>query len=757
MNAPRPLLRLLQAARRRRFGSVLLLAAAPWLVTSWALPRTPLMLLASIALLLTIVIIGLQRARRLQAAWLARQLDAKVPGLEDSSALLLGLEPPASTLAEAQSERLRDRLAQLQLPDLREPWPWRGALLSLALSLLALALLAFPRAPQSLPPDRPGEPPASVDQAQPARIDAVELRITPPAYTDLPEQRWQRLDGELAAGSALQWSLRLSGRPSAVALVFHDGQRLDLQAGADGLWQAGRTLDGDTYYRVETAEGLRLEGPEPADAGPWRLRVIEDQPPQLKLIEPERTLSIAEPDQRRWTLRLEASDDYALGPAELQITLAQGSGEQITVSEQRLRLDGQGDARQRVYRRELDLGALGFVEGSDLILRASVSDRAQPRPQTSVSASYILRWPARRGAEASGVEISVQKAMPAYFRSQRQLIIDTEALIAERPQLTADDHAGRSDALGVDQRILRLRYGQFLGEEAEGAPSAEMQARVAALSNAAGEHDDDDDHAHGQGADHDEHADDGSEAGHDPNAPGDHSGHDHAQPARFGEEGERFGSAVAILDEYGHVHDTAEATTLFDPATRRLLRSALNEMWSAELALRQAEPRQSLPHQYRALEYIKQVQQASRIYLSRVGLELPPIDLSRRLQAEAKDLARPRDPLSARASSGQITVAERWWSTLEAGSAPDPEQLAELRAWLAEQGGALDDPLALLEAAERWSSEPACSDCAAALRRQLWPLLPTALAAPRSRPAVDAAGAAYLRQLSAPGSDGGAE
>jgi hypothetical protein len=352
------------------------------------------------------------------------------------------------------------------------------------------------------------------------------------------------------------------------------------------------------------------------------------------------------------------------------------------------------------------------------------------------------------------VEISVQKAMPAYFRSQRQLIIDTEALIAARPQLSPDDYAGRSDALGVDQRILRLRYGQFLGEEAEGAPSAEMQARVAALTRS-DEEAASEEHAAEDGDGHDDGDEDGNDPDHDPNAPGDHSGHDHAQPAPFGVEGESFGSAIAVLEEYGHAHDSAEATTLFDPATRRLLRAALNEMWSSELALRQAEPRHSLPHQYRALEYIKQVQQATRIHLSRVGLELPPIDFDRRLQGEAEGLARPRDLLTARTQ--ETRPAKGLWSALEAASAPNAAQLAELRDGLAEQGSSLDDPLALLEAAERWSADPGCAECADALRKQLWPLLPTSVAAPRPRPPVDAVGAAYLRQLDSASVDGGAE
>ena len=62
----------------------------------------------------------------------------------------------------------------------------------------------------------------------------------------------------------------------------------------------------------------------------------------------------------------------------------------------------------------------------------------------------------------------MQKTLPAYFRSQRQIIIDSEALLAERAALDEAKFLARADAIGVDQKILRLRYGQFLGEESEG-------------------------------------------------------------------------------------------------------------------------------------------------------------------------------------------------------------------------------------------------------------------------------------------------
>ena len=88
----------------------------------------------------------------------------------------------------------------------------------------------------------------------------------------------------------------------------------------------------------------------------------------------------------------------------------------------------------------------------------------------------------------------VKKVLPAYFRSQRQIILDAEALQKDKRRIAADRFLRRSDEIGVDQRILRLRYGQFLGEEAEGEPEPPP------TNDAEETHHDDDGHDHGDAA-----------------------------------------------------------------------------------------------------------------------------------------------------------------------------------------------------------------------------------------------------------------
>lgn len=715
MSASARLRILLRAARHRRLAIVLalwlpMLCAA--LVIGWRLAVLPVSasLLAGTAVLVASAAVAARVARGLDEIWLSRQLDHLRPELEDSSALVLAERSGLSGLAPLQRARIDARLAAMPLPDLRPPWPVRGLALSWlsAAALIAASLLA-----QEIL-----KPPTTAADAKPAgtaavsvftTIPEIRLDVTPPAYTRLPPRSEPALETRVPEGATVAWTLTLQPAPDAVTLRFHDGQALAL-ARHGQAWRGRRVVSASTLYRLEVDGGPALV---PADDRLYRLDVVPDQPPELRVFAPERTLSLVEPGQRDWLLEFEASDDHGLATARLSITLAHGTGENISFSETVRTLTGQGDHTRKRYRHRIALADTGFEPGDDLVLRLSVADNREPEPRTSRHPSLILRWPLARSGQTSALEGIVRDAMPAYFRSQRQIIIDSEALLAERGGLTPERFVDRSDAIGVDQRILRLRYGQFLGEETEGGDQPVASA-------------------------HDDHADEDEpapEPGHSQDDGHDHGASQDSRPDRFGDAGD-------VIAEYGHMHDYAEAATLFDPQTRALLKSALDQMWQSELHLRSGRPDTALPFQYRALDFIKQVQQASRIYLARVGLELPPVDFSRRLGGDLAGVGQRRDALAA-ADVGRAWLVESW-QALEQGGAVDLDRLTQ---WLRDEPEQIDDPLALLAAIDSLRRDPGCNDCAQRLMRLLWPLLPAPAATVEARPAPGTRGQRYLEAL----------
>ena len=678
----------LQASARRRGLAIEL---ARWLpagiaavALAWLLAGAGAAVVAAGVALGWLGVRGIRHARRLDRAWIARRLDALRRDLDDSAALLHAAPETLSPLARLQRERVRQRVAAGGDLDLREPYPLRAIALGLVLAGVAIVAVSWWSARPGTTM-RPAAPASARDVAPDrTRIAQATLEVAPPAYTGLAPRSGTALATDFEAGSRLAWTLELAPVPRAARLLFHDGTELPLQREGT-TWRAQRTLEASTLYRLAIEGGPPLESDELQ-----RLEAIPDRAPEVRVLEPDRTLTLLAPDQRRWTLAFEASDDHGLGDAQLRLTLAQGSGEQIAVNERTLALAGEGDARRRRYRHVVDLATLGIAAGDDVLARLQVRDNREPEPNYARSASFILRWPPEAGGEASGVEGLVQRTMPAYFRSQRQIIIDTEALIGERTRLSDEEFLGRSDGIGVDQRVLRLRYGQFLGEEDESL------------------------HAH-EG----------------------HGGDAHDAPAPSG-----FGDAGNVLAEFGHTHDIAEAATLLDPETRKTLKAALEQMWQAELHLRQGAPREALPYEYRALDLIKRVQQADRIYLARVGLELPQVDESRRLSGDRAGVRAPGDGLEP-ASPADAEVLQAW-AALQDGAQPD---LDALTRWARVHAGRLDDGLGLVAAIDALARDPACAACREALLGQLWAALPRSAPRAALREAPDAAGRAYLDAL----------
>jgi len=656
---------------------------------------------------------ALHRTRALDTRWLVQRLDATRPDMEDSADLMFAPDASMTTLERLQRERLRVRLDSGAAPDLRTRWSSRAIALSAVLAAITVAAA-------SLWPERPAQAFEDVvaqisgEAAKPTHTRIVEqnLRVAPPAYTRQAARDEPTLDARAPVGTQLAWTLRLAPQPAAAALVFHDGRRVELRREGDA-WRGEHTLARSALYRLELKDAPPLR-----DAKPHRLDAVTDRPPQVRVVEPDRGLSLATQNQKAWAVAFEASDDFDIADtAKLRITLAQGSGENITFHEQTLSLRGTGNATTKRFAHSLDLRALGFAVGDDLIAQLEVEDNRTPSPQNARSASLILRWPSDLGTETSDMEGMVRKVMPAYFRSQRQIIIDAEALLKEKRRLDATEFLRRSDAIGVDQRILRLRYGQFLGEEAEGEPKPPPTSDdVSAVTES--------DTEHATEPATDEHAHESS-----------------ATSATFGQEG-------AVLEEYGHTHDHAEAATLLDPETRATLKLALDAMWQSEGHLRQGHPDLALPYAYTALKHIKQVQQASRIYLARVGPELPPIDESRRMGGDRAGIARRGDALVA-ATAPDPALMQAWHALDDTrGHAPDDGiDFAALDRWLRANEAHVADPLSVIAALDALRADPACEPCRNELRTQLWPLLSRPPATVQRRGDGDAAGRRYLDAL----------
>ncbi|MBC7686413.1 MAG: hypothetical protein H7176_14455, partial [Bdellovibrionales bacterium] len=287
-------------------------------------------------------------------------------------------------------------------------------------------------------------------------------------------------------------------------------------------------------------------------------------------------------------------DDYAVRRTALHMTLARGSGENIRFSDREVPLPEGPDPRTRNWSKQFSLAELGMEPGDELYFFVRTTDNAEPA-HTTVSPTFTLRLsgPVEEQDETTALPSLVK---PENLRSQRQVIIDTEQLIADlkaNPKLSAPTVRARSEAIAGDQAMLRRRYGQFMGEESSLFGAAE---------------------------EHDEH-----------------------------------GAKDDVVAQYGHAHDQAENATLFDEATKKVLRRALTAMWAAEKSLRAITPSSALAPEYKALAAIKELQQADRIYLHKTAFAPPPLKEEIRMSGDVVGTTSYRRPQGA---AGEIVAAD---------------------------------------------------------------------------------------------------
>ena len=349
-------------------------------------------------------------------------------------------------------------------------------------------------------------------------------------------------------------------------------------------------------------------------AARYTIRVIPDQAPIVSIITPKEAVTVLAKDALTASTAVAAKDDYAIERATLHLTLARGSGENIRFSDREVPLPRSADPRTRNWQKAWQLSELGMEPGDELYFFVRVTDNAPDKPHTVQTPTYTLRLP---GPEAESLDASALPSMvkPENLRSQRQIIIDTEQLLSDMQgrKLSAAAVRERSEGIAADQAQLRRRYGQFLGEEST------LFA--------------DEDHHH-----------EGDGHGHKP-----------------------MDGSANLAAQFGHAHDMEDNATIFDPKTKEVLRRAISAMWDAEKALAAITPKAALAPENKALDAIKELQQAERIYLHRTAFVPPAIKEEKRL-------------------SGDAIGARSYQRKQDGGSDAIPAEVRELIAALAGEG-----------------------------------------------------------------------
>jgi hypothetical protein len=587
--------------------------------------------------------------RRVAYEWPA-WLDGAVPEMEDSAALLDAADTP---IARLQQQRLFARLdaavSRQQLRQIARQHVSSGLPILLVSAVLAgMVWYATTR------PSEEGAvtPPSPVSSATAATLAGLTLKLAPPAYTGVAASTSAPGDLQVPEQTVVTWCLT-GGTGGNNKIELGNGETLE-----PGEQCARWTATESVVWRWRGARHT--------------LRVIPDAPPEITISAPTQMIQDLRDNATGTTMSVQVKDDYRITRATLHMTLAQGSGENVRFTDREMPLPASNNPKLRNWSKTWALSELAMEPGDELYFFVRATDNAG-RAQTVQSPTYTVRRPApeQEAEEESAAMPSLVK--PASLRSQRQIIIDTEQLIADMrsTKLAAADVRDRSERIGDDQAQLRRRYGQFLGEESTLFGEEAAKAPRAAEKPAEEE----------------------GHEGHD-HAPGGHD-HDHGEPNQ--RKGGIVNETQQILATYGHAHDEAENATMYDEGTKKVLRRVLVAMWDAEKSLRAVTPKSALAPEHKALEAIKELQQAERIYLHKTAFTPPPIKEEKRMTGEMDGAASYRRTQAEQAAalpeelrtlvqalSGEAALPALWMRTandwVRTRLAEDEQRLAAQRA-----------------------------------------------------------------------------
>ena len=661
----------------------------------------------------------------LTASSVARHLNRILPSVQESADLLIDDPGDLPPLARLQRNRIDTNLSSIDAGSIRVPRRLVSGTLAMFLSaaVLGATVWFWPAAAPGASTGGTGSP-ATHGRPEPA-ITGRSLEIRPPGYTALRDTTVSDWDLEIPEGSIVSMTLSVSPAPDMVWMETADGDSLPFSTQDDGRsgaeWNLTVAPDHSALYRVVLGiEGRRIPGDF------HRLVVRPDEPPTLTILQPRERITLDA--TASWVVLLEAlaGDDYGLEETRIVMTVASGYGEGVTFRETERPFGTIERRGQHAVRLEesIDLEALGMQPADELYLYVRARDNRHPVPNESRTEIVIITIEDTSTVLFSDARGLAVDRLPDYFRSQRQIIIDTERLLADRDGITPREFKNRSQNVGLDQNLLRLRYSELVGDEYEDMPLG-MDAEAA--------------------------EDFGIELTEPaellPETP----------PEQEGEEEEETDPAEAFL----HDHDDPENATRLAATVKSVLKASLAQMWEAELRLRTHRPREALPYEYRALELLKQVQQASRSYVLRTGFDPPPIDpATARLTGDLSGLPDrvrrvdqtepPEDELRL-----ALAIVRRW----QIGAEPEPGTGLALEA-----GGrrlarlTLTDPVGYLEAlgavrelADSIAVGSTCTPCLGiaeeGLLRALPAAPPPAATGPGSLPAAAGEAKAYFERL----------
>jgi hypothetical protein len=652
------------------------------------------------------------------------QLNRKFNDCEESAQLILQPNTSLSTLQQLQKARIQHVVERLLLTDLRPDLPKYSSTLPLALSVMTILIFLLI---QAFPLNRLFHTESTPPAIEPLQthvknfiIEAPHISISSPKYTGLELQSTTDLNLSLIVGSRVTWEIQIhpSNLQNAPLLVIGDEPPIDFSKQNDNLYQASAQITHSAVYHIA--------GDDQMLSDIHTLTVIPDTRPNIRFIAPTETITeIAKNAPAALQTRVLIEDDFGLGRIEILASIASGSGEAVKFRDQTFQFDSQAMVDGKThFLKNWDLTQQDMQPGDELYFSIRAWDNRQPSPQQSRSANKIVRWleDEEQSIMADGVLFDF---LPEYFKSQRQIIIETTQLIADKSNMSIEVFNRTSEDLGAAQSDLKQKYGQFLGDEFESGTLHSMEAGPDL------EHEQDH---------HEDHEDEALQTS---------SEHAHDTPDNPTENSDKSGYSQ-LIEQFGHAHGEADDGNFIKKGTpnpKLLMKRAIGNMWQAELHLLLSQPEQALVFENKALALLNRAKKAERIYVKRLGFEPPPVSERRRYQGDLSDIlsyqrseSSPNKDNTLQAIKVLLNALNHKPELLPATTLTTEQinNLQQTKAYFSAQLTHNPQDISIVATLEKIQQTNSfnlvnCQDCIKQLRQRLWQALPVTIAQPVTR------------------------
>jgi hypothetical protein len=293
------------------------------------------------------------------------------------------------------------------------------------------------------------------------------VHVEPPPYTRLPATDATGPTVKALRGSRLTVAW-LTEAP--VVVVAEPGQPELHLAAAGGRAEQAVLLPRSRTLRATTGGGEAL--------AVLTLEAVRDEAPEVELLAPAEDRVVATAPGS-FLARAVASDELGVARASLRYTLSQGSGEAVRFRTGTLPSRSRPEGAGLVVEGPVDPVALGLSAGDTLVVWAEAIDgNAVDGPSVGRSSARLLRWEVPLPELGGGT--GAMPPPPRSLLTQRELLARTERLV--RRGLTGVALAPASAELALDQRSLRVSFGQVLNADTGDALALDFDEKEAAES-----------------------------------------------------------------------------------------------------------------------------------------------------------------------------------------------------------------------------------------------------------------------------------